>query len=261
VSAILPVNLLKSRLGAGEVQFGLFVAMVDPVAAEITAGAGFDWLMIDMEHAPNDLRTVLHQLQAMAGSGVSIAVRPPVGDPVSIKRLLDIGVQTLVIPMVESSAQAAALVDAIRYPPRGIRGVGPSMARAAQWNRIEGYLGAADHQICLVCQVESVAGVAAAERIAAVDGVDAVFVGPSDLAASMGHVGQPGHIDVQRAVAEALGAITRTGTAAGVFASSVEAARVYAASGATMIAVGSDIAVFAKATAQLAESLRPPRTT
>ena len=252
----LAANVFKARLLAGEPQFGIFVAMVDPVAAEISAGAGFDWLMIDMEHAPNDLRTVLHQLQAIAASGVPVAVRPPVGDPVVIKRLLDIGVQTLVIPMVESAEQAAALVDAIRYPPRGIRGVGPSMARAAQWNRVEEYLADADDQICLVCQVESVVGVAAAAQIAAVDGVDAVFVGPSDLAASMGHIGQPGHPDVQQRVAVTLAAITAAGTAAGVFATSVESAQRFASSGATMIAVGTDIALFASATATLASALR-----
>jgi 4-hydroxy-2-oxoheptanedioate aldolase len=253
-----PVNDFKRRLLAGEVQYGIFVALVDSVAAEISAGAGFDWLMIDMEHAPNDLRTVLHQLQAIAPSGVPVAVRPPEGDPVVIKRLLDIGVQTLVIPMVESAEQARRLVDAVRYPPRGIRGVGPSMARAAQWNRIGGYLTGADEQICLVCQIESVAGVSAAAAIAAVDGVDAVFVGPSDLAASMGHIGQAGHPEVQQAVAAAIAAIRQTGAAAGVFATTVERAAEYAAEGATMIAVGTDIALFAHATADLADRLRHP---
>ncbi len=251
----LPVNVFKQRMSAGEVQHGIFVAMVDPVAAEICAGAGFDWLMIDMEHAPNDLRSVLHQLQAMAASGVPIAVRPPQGDPVIIKRLLDIGVQTLVIPMVETAEQAAALVAAVRYPPRGVRGVGPSMARAAQWNRIAGYLNSADEQVALVCQVESIAGVAAAAAIAAVDGVDAVFVGPSDLAASMGHIGNPQNPDVQRAVNDAIAAVCATGTAAGVFAATVEGARTYAVAGATMIAVGTDIALFAESTSHLAAQL------
>ncbi len=251
----LPINIFKQRLLTGDVQYGIFVAMVDSVAAEICAGAGFDWLMIDMEHAPNDLRSVLHQLQAMAESGVPVAVRPPVGDPVSIKRLLDIGVQTLVVPMVDSADQAAAMVAAIRYPPRGVRGVGPSMARAAQWNRVGGYLNSADAQVALVCQVETVLGVESAAAIAAVDGVDAVFVGPSDLAASMGHIGQPQHPDVQRAVNDAITTVCATGTAAGVFAASVDGARAYAAAGATMIAVGTDIALFAKATTQLAAQL------
>jgi 4-hydroxy-2-oxoheptanedioate aldolase len=212
--------------------------------------------MIDMEHGPNDLRTVLHQLHAIAASGVPVAVRPPEGHPVIIKRLLDIGVQTLVVPMVESAEQAAALVAAMRYPPHGIRGVGTSMARAAQWNRDEGYLDTAADQLCLVCQVESLAGVAAAAEIAAVDGVDAVFVGPSDLAASMGHIGQPGHPDVQAAVRQALTSVLGAGAAAGVFATTIASASSYATAGVTMIAVGSDIALFAKATAHLADDLR-----
>ncbi|MFM2073383.1 MAG: 2,4-dihydroxyhept-2-ene,7-dioic acid aldolase [Actinomycetota bacterium] len=250
------LNTFKSRLAARDVQYGLFLAMVDPVAAEISAGAGFDWLMVDMEHGPNDLRTVLHQLQAIAASGVPVAVRPPEGHPVIIKRLLDIGVQTLVVPMVESAEQAAALVAAMRYPPHGIRGVGTSMARAAQWNRVEGYLQSADDQLCLVCQVETPTGVAAAAEIAGVDGVDAVFVGPSDLAASMGYLGQPGHPDVHAAVSQALNAVRDAGAASGVFAATPASAGAYAAAGVTMIAVGSDIALFAKATTNLADDLR-----
>ncbi len=147
------------------------------------------------------------------------------------------------------------MVAAVRYPPRGVRGVGPSMARAAQWNRVGGYLNSADEQVALVCQVETVLGVESAAAIAAVDGVDAVFVGPSDLAASMGHIGQPQHPDVQRAVNDAITAVCATGTAAGVFAASVGGARAHAAAGATMIAVGTDIALFAKATTQLAAHL------
>jgi 4-hydroxy-2-oxoheptanedioate aldolase len=250
-------NRLKQRLRDGPAQYGLFVAMVDPIAIEVTAGAGFDWLMIDMEHAPNDLRTVLAQLHATSASGVSIAVRPPSGDPVTLKRLLDIGVQTFVIPMVESAAQAADLVRAVRYPPRGIRGVGPSMARAAQWNRDSTYLATADDEICLVCQVESEAGVDAAGEIAGVDGVDAVFVGPSDLAASMGHLGNPGHSDVQAAVDRAIGATLDAGAIAGVFSADLAAARRFADRGVRLIAVGSDLSLFAAATTRLAADLRP----
>ncbi len=250
-----PVNILKQRLLAGDRQFGLFLALADPVAAEIAAGSGFDWLLIDMEHAPNDVRTVLHQLQAVAASGVPVVVRPPHDDPVIIKRLLDIGVQTLLVPMVESAEQAARAVSAVRYPPSGIRGVGPSMVRAAQWSRIENYLTTADEQICVVCQIESALGVAHCAEIAAVEGVDAVFIGPSDLAASMGHIGQPGHANVQKVIDATIDAVRGAGGAVGIFASATAVERCVGA-GATLIAVGSDIALLANAAAQLAVDMR-----
>jgi 4-hydroxy-2-oxoheptanedioate aldolase len=251
-----PHNQFKARLLSGDVQYGLFIALVDQVAAEITAGAGFDWVMVETEHAPNDLRTVLTQLQAVAASGVPVLVRPTEGDTVQIKRLLDIGVQTLLVPMVESAEQARQLVSAMRYPPSGIRGVGASMARAAQWNRHDDYFSAANDQMCLVVQIESVEGAAAIEAIAAVDGVDALFVGPSDLAASMGHLGNSGHPDVVAAVADAVSRIKAAGKPVGIFATSIESALAYAAQGCSVIAVGSDITLLVKATSALAAALR-----
>jgi 4-hydroxy-2-oxoheptanedioate aldolase len=252
----IPINRLKAALATRTPQFGIFSALVEPVVAEINASSGFDFVMLDMEHATNDPRTVLTQLQAMAPYPTSVSVRVPEGEPVIIKRVLDVGAQTIVVPMVESADQAAALVDAVRYPPRGIRGVGPSMARAARWNRVGSYLTDADEQVCLICQVESVAGVEHAAEIAAVPGVDCVFVGPSDLAASMGHIGQAGHPDVQAAVAATLDAIAAAGNASGVFATTVDQAKQFAAEGVTVIAVGADISLLAKATAQLAADLR-----
>lgn len=254
----MPVNRFKQGLTAGDVQFGLFSGLTDPVVAEINAGAGFDWLMFDVEHAPNDLRTVLHQLQVVAAYDTSSVVRPDHGDTVVIKRLLDVGAQTLLVPMVESAAQAEDLVHAVRYPPNGIRGVGPSLARAARWNRVEGYLANAEAEICLIVQIESVAGVGAIEQIAAVEGVDALFVGPSDLGASMGHLGEPDHPEVLVAVDDAIVRIVANGKPAGVFATSRVHAKRWIELGATFVAVGSDTSLLARATAELAAGFRQP---
>jgi 4-hydroxy-2-oxoheptanedioate aldolase len=253
----LPTNTFKRRLGEPGVQYGLFSGLADPVVAEINAGAGFDWLVLDVEHAPNDLRTVLHQLQAIAAYDTSAIVRAQVGDTVVIKKLLDIGAQTLLVPMVESGAQASELVRAVRYPPIGIRGVGPSLARASRWNQIDGYLLEAERELCLVVQVESVAGLAAIEAIAATDGVDGVFVGPSDLAASMGFLGRPSHPDVMAAVDRAIERIVATGTPAGVFATSSSDAERWADRGATFIALGTDTTLLARAASDLARTFRP----
>jgi 4-hydroxy-2-oxoheptanedioate aldolase len=247
-----PTNGFKRRLLAGDVQYGVFCALADSVAAEIVAGAGFDWMLLDGEHAPNDLRTILAQLQAVAGSGTEVLVRPEVGDTVTIKRLLDIGAQSLLVPMVETAAHAADLVAAVRYPPAGVRGVGTSMARAARWNRVRDYLQSADREVCLVVQIESVAGLGAIEAIAAVDGVDALFVGPSDLAASMGHRGQPGHAEVQAGVDDALRRIVAAGKPAGVFASTPESVQRWTGLGASVIALGADISLLVAALDALA---------
>lgn len=255
------VNLFKQRLVLGEVQYGLFCGLADTVATEVLAGAGFDWLMLDTEHAPNDLRSVLHQLQAAApyADSTSIVVRPAVGDPVLIKRLLDVGAQTLLVPMVESAEHAADLVAAVRYPPAGIRGVGTSLARAARWNRVPGYAQRADDVVCLVCQIESVIGVEQLEAIAAVDGVDALFVGPSDLAASMGHIGNPGHPDVQAAVDKAISAIVGAGKPAGVFAVAPDSAKRWIDLGASFVAIGVDVSLLARSATDLVGAFRAAR--
>lgn len=252
----LPPNSLKAALAAGQVQYGIFVGLTDPVAGEVVAGAGFDWMMVDAEHAPNDLRSILGHLQAASRFPTEVVVRPADHDPNVIKRLLDLGVRSLLLPMVESAEQAVALVRATRYPPAGIRGVGGSLARASQWLRIPDYLHAADAQMCVVCQVESAGGVDAAFDIASVDGVDAVFVGPSDLAAALGHLGNPGHPDVQAAIATAFAAIRAAGRPGGVFASTIADVTRYRELGATLIAAGSDLPLFARATAALAQACR-----
>lgn len=257
--APVPTNAFKARLAAGPPQYGLFSGLADPIAAEILAGSGFDWMMIDAEHSPNDLRTILAQLQATEPYDTHIVVRPEVGATVGIKRLLDIGVQSLLVPMVESAEQAEMLAAAVRYPPAGVRGVGTSLARAARWNRVAGYAEHADEQVCLITQIESLAGLAAIETIAAVDGVDALFVGPSDLAASMGLIGQTRHADVVAAVDDAIARIVRSGKPAGVFATTPDAAERWVTAGATFVAVGVDIALLASAAESLATSFRPER--
>ncbi len=256
ISAPFPPNRFKERLLAREVQYGLFVGLTDRIASEIVAGAGFDWMMVDAEHAPNDLGSILGHLQAAAAHPTDVIVRPADHDPNVIKRLLDLGVRTLLVPMVESAEQATALVRAMRYPPAGIRGVGGSLARASQWMRVPDYFRRADAEMCLVCQVESAPGVAAAAEIAAVDGVDAVFVGPSDLAANLGHLGNPSHPEVQQAIAGAFAAIASTGTPIGTFAITVPDVVRYREMGATMIAAGTDLPLLARATAALAQSCR-----
>ena len=202
-------NRFKAALRAGQPQIGLWLGLADPYSAEICAGAGFDWLLIDGEHAPNDVRSILAQLQTLAPYPVSPIVRPPIGETYLIKQLLDIGAQTLLIPMVETAAQAAALVAAVRYPPAGVRGVGSALARASRWQRVPGYLERADAEICLLVQVETRTGLDNLDAIATVEGVDGVFIGPADLSAALGHRGNPGHPDVQEAIQGGIAASVR----------------------------------------------------
>ncbi|WP_216322074.1 4-hydroxy-2-oxoheptanedioate aldolase [Deinococcus aestuarii] len=245
-------NLFKQALRARELQVGLWLALADPYCAEVCAGAGFDWLLIDGEHAPNDVRSTLAQLQALAASPVAPIVRPPVGDTHLIKQYLDLGVQTLLVPMVETAEQARALVAATRYPPRGVRGVGSALARASRWNRVPEYVHRADDEICLLVQVESRRGLENLEEIAAVEGVEGVFIGPADLSASLGHLGNPGHPEVQGAIEQAIAAIVASGKAAGILSSDEAQAQGYIRLGCTFVAVGVDVSLLARATADLA---------
>jgi 4-hydroxy-2-oxoheptanedioate aldolase len=247
---------LRERLAAaGRPLVGMWVTSGSPLIAEICAGAGLDWLLIDMEHAPNGLESVLAQLQAVAAYPVTPVVRVPSADAVVIKQVLDLGAQTVVVPMVSTPEEAEAAVRAVRYPPRGVRGVGSALARSARWNRIGDYLAEADHHVSLVVQIETAAGAAAAAEIAAVDGVDAVFVGPADLAASMGHIGQQGHRDVVAAVRAIFEAVRATGTPVGVNAFDHALAREHLANGAAFIAVGADVTLLARGSEQLARAL------
>lgn len=250
----MPVNTFKQALKANRAQIGLWVAMADSYSAEIVAGAGFDWLLLDGEHAPNDIRSLLAQLQAIAPYPSHPIIRPPVGDTHLIKQLLDIGAQTLLIPMVDSAEQARTLVRAVRYPPDGVRGVGNAISRAARWNRVSGYLDKAADDICLLLQVETRAGLEALDAIAATDGVDGVFIGPSDLSAALGHRGNPGHPDVQAAIEGGIARILAAGKAAGILTADEALARRYLELGATFVAVGADVSVFARGVERLAKT-------
>jgi 4-hydroxy-2-oxoheptanedioate aldolase len=246
-----PENLFKKRLLAGELQYGLWLGLSEIFSAEICAGAGFDWLLIDAEHGPNDLRTIFAQLQAIAPYGSQPVVRPPQGDHVLIKQLLETGVQTLLIPMVESAAQAAHLVEAMRYPPQGIRGVGSSIARASRWGRIGDYADEANGQMCLLVQVETRAGLEQLDEILAVEGVDGVFFGAADLAASFGLLGQPNHPDIVAMIERGLTRVAACGKAGGVLCGDRDLVNRYREAGARFIAVGVDSMLLAAATSSL----------
>ena len=252
----LPRNRFKSGLADGRRQFGLWLDLADAYSAEICAGAGFDWLVIDAEHAPNDVRSVLAQLQALAAYPVEPIVRIAHGDTVTIKRMLDVGAQTILVPLVESAGQATALAQAMRYPPRGVRGVASSVVRASRWNRIPGYVDEAETEICLVVQIETRAGLDALEKIAAVDGVDALFIGPADLAASLGHLGDPRHPDVQQAIDDGIRRSRRAGKPAGILAADETLARRYLDLGCSFVGVGLDAALLATVTQELAAKYR-----
>ncbi|MDT3330460.1 HpcH/HpaI aldolase/citrate lyase family protein [Microbacterium sp. KSW-18] len=231
---------------------GIWVCSGSPLVAEICAGAGLDWLLIDMEHSPNGLESVLAQLQAVAAAAVTAVVRVPIGDVVTIKQVLDLGAQNILVPMVDTAAQAAELVAAVRYPPRGRRGVGSALARSARWNRVEDYLADADRHVSLFVQVETVEGVRNAAEIAAVDGIDGVFVGPSDLAASMGLLGAQTHPDVVAAVLDAFAAVRASGKPVGVNAFDPDAAQRYLDEGASFVLVGADVTLLARGSEALA---------
>lgn len=252
----MPLNQFKRALAAGETQIGLFLGMANAYAAEVVATAGFDWLLIDGEHGPNDLQSIIGQLQALGQYPVRPVVRTVDHDTARIKQLLDGGVQTLMVPMVETAAEAESLVRAMRYPPHGIRGVGTALARAARWNGVEGYFAKADQEMCLIVQIESVAGLAGLDEILKVDGVDAVFIGPSDLAASMGHLGNPGHADVKAAVNAAIGKISAAGKAAGVFSADPVAAAAYQEIGSSFLLVGVDALLLRNSAVALADKFK-----
>ncbi|SDY49455.1 4-hydroxy-2-oxoheptanedioate aldolase [Amycolatopsis xylanica] len=232
---------------------GMWVSSGSPLVAEICAGAGLDWLLIDGEHSPIGLESVVSLLQAVSGYPVTPMVRAPSDDSVILKQLLDAGAQNLLVPMVDSADQATAAVRSVRYPPDGIRGVGSALARAARWNRVDGYLARANELVSLFVQIESVAGVEAAASIAAVDGVDGVFVGPSDLAASMGLLGQQTHPDVTAAVLRTFKAVLAAGKPVGVNAFDPAQARLYLDAGATFVLVGADVALLARGSEALAD--------
>jgi 4-hydroxy-2-oxoheptanedioate aldolase len=237
----------------------MWVCSGSPLLAEVAAGSGLDWLLIDMEHSANTLESVLGQLQAVAAYPITPLVRVPSNDAVAIKQVLDLGPQNLIVPMVSSVDEARAAVAATRYPPEGVRGVGSALARSARWNRVDDYLRDSERHTSLTVQIETVAGVEAAAEIAAVDGVDAVFVGPSDLSASMGLLGRQTHPEVVSAVERVFAAVRATGTPVGVNAFDPATADAYLAGGADFVAVGADVALLARASEALAARFVTPR--
>lgn len=244
-------NTFKAALARREPQVGLWLALGDPYTAELCATAGFDWLLIDGEHSPNDVRSILAQLQAVAPYRGHPIVRAVVGDVALIKQLLDIGAQTLLVPMVDTAGQARQLVAATRYPPEGIRGDGSAIARVSRWGLLPDYVERANDEVCLLVQAETKLALENLEAICAVEGVDGVFVGPADLAASLGHRNNPGHPDVQAAIDGALRRIIGSGKAAGILSSDPAQAKRYFDMGCTFVAAGVDARLLAVATRNL----------
>lgn len=244
-------NKFKKLIKESNPLFGVWNGLADAYVAEILAGSGFDWILIDGEHAPFDLRTILAQLQTLNQFDVPVLVRPHNGDVDYIKQLLEIGVQNLLVPMVETAEQAELLYKAMQYAPVGIRGVGTALSRAAQWNRTNNYFKDAGEQMCLIVQVENTKGVENLDEILKVAGVDGVFIGPADLAASMGYIGQADRVEVKTVVEESLKKIRAAGKMAGVMAIAKPLADHYVACGANMVAVAVDTLLLANAAKQV----------
>ncbi|MFF8022134.1 aldolase/citrate lyase family protein [Streptomyces sp. NPDC007896] len=234
---------------------GMWCSLADPYPAEIIAGAGFDWLLLDTEHSHADIATVLSQLQAVAPYPCSPVVRPPVNDPVVIKRLLDVGAQSLLIPQVESAEEARAAVAATRYAPTGVRGVA-ALTRATRFGRVKDYAELAHTELCVLIQVESRHALEQIGQIASVDGVDGIFIGPSDLAASLGHPGDPNAPGVIDAVEEAIGRVRAAGKPAGILTTNPTFARRCIDLGTTFTAVGVDVGLLARSADALAQAFR-----
>jgi len=251
----LPENGFKRAIAAGRLQVGLWSSLCSNIAAEIVADAGFDWILFDSEHSPNEIPGLLSQLQAAARGTAAAIVRPAWNDAVLIKRVLDIGAQSILVPYVQNAEEAGRAVAAVRYPPAGIRGVAAA-ARASRYGRVKDYLKTADREICLLVQVETRTALAALEAIAAVEGVDGVFIGPSDLSASFGHIGNPQHPEVQNALEQAARRLKVLGKPAGILTLSEEEARRYIGWGYCFVAVGSDTGLLGRGADALAAKFK-----
>ena len=251
----LPQNAFKEAIAAGRQQIGLWVSLASPYAAEVVAGSGFDWLVIDGEHSPNEVDNTLSQLQAAAAYPVMPVVRPAWNDSVLIKRHLDIGAQTLLVPYVSTAAEAEKAVAAARYPKRGIRGVA-GVTRAARFGRVKDYAKRVEEELCMLVQVETREALDNLEAIARTDGVDGVFIGPADLAAALGHLGDAQHAEVQSAIKDAIARIRACGKPAGILATDEASTRRYIEWGTVFTAVGLDIMVLARETEKLAAKFR-----
>ncbi len=243
-------NAFKTALQTGTQQIGLWSGLGSNIAAEIIGGAGFDWIVLDTEHAPNEIPGLLSQLQAMATGTAEPVVRCAWNDAVLIKRILDLGVRSLLVPFVQNAGEARRAVAATRYPPAGVRGVAVA-TRATQWGRQMDYLQRANRDMCVIVQIETRGALGEIEAIAATDGVDGIFIGPSDLAADLGHLGNPGDPEPQAAIADAVARIRTAGKAAGILTADTAAAQRYLGMGFSFVAVGADTGVLAQSTAKL----------
>lgn len=248
-------NSFRRSLQEGKRLIGCWCSLANPITTEILGLAGFDWLLLDAEHSPNDVLSLIPQLMALRDSPSAPVVRPPANEPVIIKRLLDAGFHNFLIPFVESAQAARDAVAATRYPPQGLRGVA-MVQRNNRYGTVPDYFRIANDNMTVLVQIESLAGVAAAAQIAAVDGVDGVFVGPSDLAASLGHIGNPNHPEVQAAMAQVFAAVKAQGKPIGILTPVEADARRYLEQGATFVAVGNDVGLFRAQTQALADRFR-----
>jgi len=251
----LPINTFKRALKAGKVQIGLWCSLSSHYAIELVAGSGFDWLLLDTEHSPNDLESVLTQLQAAAPYSTHPVVRVPWNDMVTIKRFLDIGSQTILIPYVQNAEEAKAAVAYTRYPTAGVRGVAGG-TRATRWGRVKDYAKRAHEEICVLVQVETQTALDNLERIAAVDGVDGVFIGPADLHASLGYPGETNNPKVMPVIDEAVRRIRKAGKAPGILTTVEADARRWLECGGQFVAVGVDTVVLARGTEALAAKFK-----
>ena len=251
----LPHNTFKAALASGKTQIGLWSSLSSNYAVEVIAGAGFDWLLLDMEHSPNDLESVLTQLQAAAPYPTHAVVRVPWSDMVGIKRILDAGAQSLLVPFVSTAEEARAAVSYTRYPPQGVRGVAGT-TRAGRFGRIKNYARRAHEEICVLVQAETAQALDNLEEICAVDGVDGVFIGPADLHASMGLIGETANPEVVPKIEEALRRIRACGKAPGILTPVEADARRYLAAGALFVAVGADVGILARGSDALAAKFK-----
>ena len=233
-------NTFKHAIAAGQLQIGLWSSLCSNIVAEVIGAAGFDWIVLDSEHSPNEIPNLMAQMQAMQGGTATPVVRPAWNDAVLAKRALDIGAQTLLFPYVQNAEEAKRAVASTLYPPQGIRGVAVA-TRAGRYGRTPGYLTKANAEICVLVQVETKAALNELETIGKTDGVDGVFIGPSDLAASFGHLGNPQHADVQKAIQDAVARLKELGKPAGILTANEEEARRYIGWGYVFVAVGADI--------------------
>ncbi|WP_293573069.1 HpcH/HpaI aldolase/citrate lyase family protein [Phaeobacter sp.] len=249
-----PKNHFKAALAKGERQIGCWMSFAEPAVAEIMGTCGFDWLVIDGEHAPNDIRSIRDQLVALAASNSHPVVRLPIGETWMIKQVLDAGAQTILVPIVESADRARDLVRACRYPPVGVRGVGATAARATMFGSVSDYIQTADAEICLLVQVENRAGISALDDILQVDGIDGVFIGPADLSTDMGHQGNSAHPEVRATIEDAINRIAAAGLAPGILGTNDDATQAYFDMGAQFLAVGIDVLLLAQTGRTLAQS-------